>query len=118
MPGPLLDAELQEELTKIENADRIGLIKMSLTKMTTLTKTRGFNKTITKNDMLNLIQQDKSFTQTGNFRRATLSLSPNFRSDFSRDDPLGLTMKTSVGSTSPDARQSVRFGNMQELREF
>ena len=55
LQGPLLDSELQDELEKMENADRIGLIKTSLTKMTSLTKTRGFSKSITKNDMLGLI---------------------------------------------------------------
>lgn len=96
--GPLLDIEIQDELMKLENADRIGLIKTSLTKMTTLTKTRGFSKTITKNDMLNLIQHDTSSPENGR-RRTTLS--PGLRIDGGRNlDPLSLTMKTSMGPSS------------------
>ena len=48
-------------------------------------------------------------------RRGTLSLSPGLSRDV---DPLSLTMKTSVGQTNPVARQSLRFGTVQELKDF
>ena len=94
------------------NAEVLGMIKTSLTKMTSLTKTRGFSKTITKSDMLNLLQQDTSKAM----RRSTMS--PGLKSDFSRDNRMSLTMKTTLSPKSPDARQSLRFGTLQELKEF